>query len=307
MAPLRFEGQLKRFDITIPHDRYATWEDLHKKFIGWCTHFAFQLETGARGYEHWQCRVQLIHKKTCSAVLSELVPAIGGNWSVTSNGVHPGPKAFSYVMKEDSRVEGPWDDTSVLTEKPPLTRQLQKFMEYSFYGWQELAYGLLQQEDDRWIHLWLDPSGNMGKSIFVEFVEYQGVGFEMPPMRHMEDIMQFAHSFPPQKAYIIDMPRGMKKDKLADFYAGLETIKNGVTYDKRYVGKKRRMDRPQILVFTNSLPAFELMSRDRWRVYVMQKDRTAVEYSVRTPQDIKRLESAVAATGFKLTEDVADE
>ena len=70
----------------------------------------------------------------------------------------------------------------------------------------------------------------------------------------MCDIMEFAHSFPAQKAYIIDMPRGMKKDKLADFYAGLESIKNGVTYDKRYVGKKRRMDRPQIMVFTNSLP-----------------------------------------------------
>ena len=39
-----------------------------------------------------------------------------------------------------------------------------------------------------------------------------------------------SHRLPPQKAYIIDMPPGMKKDKLADFYAGLESIKNGVTF-----------------------------------------------------------------------------
>eukprot|EP00966_Prymnesium_polylepis_P154661 3571321-Prymnesium_polylepis.1 len=66
MAPLKFTGQLKRFDITIPRDKYETWEDLHKKLIGWCSHFSFQLEKGDTGYEHWQCRVQLIHKKTYS-------------------------------------------------------------------------------------------------------------------------------------------------------------------------------------------------------------------------------------------------
>ena len=76
------------------------------------------------------------------------------------------------------------------------------------------------------------------------------------------------------------MPRGMKKDKLADFYAGLEAIKNGVTYDKRYVGKKRRMDRPQIFVFTNMLPAFEFMSLDRWRIHVMQPDKSLIEITV---------------------------
>ena len=46
MAPLKFAGQLKRFDITIPRDKYETWEDLHKKLIGWCSHFSFQLEKG---------------------------------------------------------------------------------------------------------------------------------------------------------------------------------------------------------------------------------------------------------------------
>ena len=279
MAPLKFDGQLKRFDVTIPRDKYETWEDLHKKLIGWCSHFSFQLEKGDTGYEHWQCRVQLIHKKTCPAMITNVIPAITGHWSVTSNGVHPGPKQFAYVMKEDTRIDGPWDDTSLIQEKPPLTRQLRKFMDHDFYPWQKTAYDLVQEEDDRWIHLIYDQVGNVGKSILLEFMEYQGVAFEMPPMRHLEDIMEFAHSFPPQKAYIIDMPRGMKKDKLADFYAGLESIKNGVTYDKRYVGKKRRMDRPQVMVFTNTLPVFELMSMDRWRIHVMQPDKTMVERS----------------------------
>ena len=285
MSPLKFEGQIKRFDVTIPRDKYESWEDLHKKLVGWCSHFAYQLEKGESGYEHWQCRVQMIHKRTCKALLTDVVPAIGGHWSVTSNGVHNGPKAFTYVMKEDTRLDGPWDDTSLVTEKPPLTRQLQRFMEHDFYPWQDKCYKLVQEEDDRWIHLVFDEIGNVGKSIFLEFLEFQGLAFEMPPLRHMEDIMEFAHSFPPQKAYIIDMPRGMKKDKLADFYAGLESIKNGVTYDKRYTGKKRRMDRPQVIVFTNTLPAFDLMSKDRWRIFVMQSNHSMDEF---TPDQILR-------------------
>lgn len=288
MSPFKFAGQLKRFDITIPEDKYADWEDLHKKLVGWCSHFCFQKEKGESGYVHWQCRVQLIHKKTQAAMLTEVCPIIQGHWSVTSNGVHPGPKMFCYVMKEDTRIDGPWDDTSLIQEKPPLTRQLRNFMEHDFYPWQKTCHELVQQEDDRWIHLIFDKVGNVGKSVFLEFLEYQGLAFEMPPLRHMEDIMEFAHSFPAQRAYIIDMPRGMKKDKLADFYAGLESIKNGVTYDKRYVGKKRRMDRPQIMVFTNMLPAFEFMSMDRWRIHVMSEDRSLTEY---TAEQAMKLES----------------
>ena len=65
------------------------------------------------------------------------------------------------------------------------------------------------------------------------------------------------------------MPRGMKKDKLADFYAGIEVIKNGVAYDKRYNAKKIYFDRPRVFVFTNMLPCFDLMSKDRWNVWTL--------------------------------------
>lgn len=131
--------------------------------------------------------------------------------------------------------------------------------------------------DDRSIKLVYDTWGCNGKSVFSEWLEYNGWAFEIPPMRSMEDIMQFCFSFQAQKVYLIDMPRGMKKDKLGEFYAGLECLKNGVCYDKRYAGKKRRFDRPQIIVFTNSIPALELMTRDRWEIWSMGQDRALVD------------------------------
>lgn len=300
---LSYDGQLKRFDVTIaasnsiegqvdrprvdrgaqPLDageeergrtlsgKYADWESLHKKLIGWCSKFSFQLEKGESGYLHWQCRVQLIHKKACPSLLRDVVPAIGGHWSITSNGIHDSAKSFNYVLKEDTRVDGPWDDSSHIEEKPPLTRQLIKFMEYDFYPYQGKLLNICQIEEDRWIYRIVCPNGNTGKSIMVEFLEYQGIAFEMPPLRGLEDLMAFAHSFPPKKVYLIDMPRGMNKEKLAEFYSGVETLKNGITYDKRYTGKKRRMDRPQIIVFCNYAGKDVYLSQDRWRNLVIDE------------------------------------
>ena len=46
--------------------------------------------------------------------------------------------------------------------------------------------------------------------------------------------------------YAVDLPRGMNKKGLADFYSGIEVIKKGVAYDKRYSAKKKRFNRPVI-------------------------------------------------------------
>ena len=59
------------------------------------------------------------------------------------------------------------------------------------------------------------------------------------------------------------MPRAMPKWHLAEFYAGLESIKNGCAYDKRYSFKKQRFNRPQILVFSNQMPYFKMLTQDR--------------------------------------------
>ncbi len=98
-------------------------------------------------------------------------------------------------------------------------------------------------------------------------MEYKGIAEEVPPYRLMDDIFQWVCTRPIKPIYIFDMPRGMKKDKLADFYSGIEIIKNGVAFDKRHSAKKIRFNRPRIIVFTNELPVLELMSTDRWKIW----------------------------------------
>lgn len=97
-------SRVYRFDFTISKE--------HANFLeikGWCEEnckkWVFQLEKGKSGYEHYQGRVSLKEKRRLSGIIgrswSEKV-----HWSITSSNC----KGFSYVMKIDTRLDGPWKD-----------------------------------------------------------------------------------------------------------------------------------------------------------------------------------------------------
>lgn len=278
------KSALAMWDFTIPTDKCPDLGHIIKTLNEWAKKWAFQKEFAPTkdeygvvidpkvGYEHWQGRLSLIKKHRGNemiAIFKELLPGV--HWGPTNNVVHKG-QTFNYVMKADTRIDGPWNDFEC-PEPPPLTRQLKAFQELDMYPWQKQVELMVTEEDDRSIKLVIDEIGNAGKSIFAEYLEYEGKAWEIPPFRLMEDIMQCVMSIKNQKAYLVDMPRAMKKDKLSEFYSGLEALKNGVCYDKRYGFKKRRMDRPQVIVFTNKEPCWEYMSLDRWEIWIMGSDK----------------------------------
>ena len=173
---------------------------------------------------------------------------------------------FSVQTKEPTRVAGPWKDEDFM-EKPPMTKRLQKVVNCGLREWQTQVKDLISVYDDRTIIMIVDVEGNCDKSAFAEYMEYEGLAYEIPPMRLMEDIMACCMSIPTQTCYMVDLPIAMKKDKLSDFFSGLECLKNGVMYDKRYKFKKKRIDCPQVIVFSNKYPDKNYLSPDRWEMY----------------------------------------
>ena len=293
MPALDFQNKKTLFDVTIfdNHRKYANANEVIDAAKRLFCKFAFQLEEcPTTKTRHWQFRGALIDRATASQVKKTLAVEFPGNWSLTSSAVHSDARQFNYVMKEPTRVDGPWTDQDVPPPPKQLTPQLELFINGGYHKgeylppsrlpWHTQIMDEIRDFDMRSIIIVFDKQGNSQKSIFLEYMEFEELAFECPPFRNMEDMMQFCYSFDAQKTYFIDMPRGMKKDKLADFYSGIETLKNGVLWDKRYEGKKRRIARPNIVVYTNSLPVFELMSADRWKVLVMQPDKSLREYTI---------------------------
>lgn len=237
-------------------------EDIRDLLKGIAKKYVFQKEQGDGGYLHYQGRLSLIKRRRKPEAIKLFVRA-PNYFEPTCNPEFYRGEAF-YQMKLDTRIEGPWKDTD---EMPVLTRQIQEFLKWKLRPYQVRIYEEASIFDMRKINLIWDTTGNCGKSLLSEYMEYKGLAEEVPPFRLMDDIFQWVATRPIRKCYIVDMPRGMKKDRLGDFYSGIEVIKNGVAYDKRHRATKIRFDRPRIFVFTNTLPQLELMSKDRWVIW----------------------------------------
>lgn len=241
----------------------------------WCKEWVFQLEAGDEtGYKHYQGRCRLIKKRRPCELKTKWHDIMPGIHVTPTSGPAFTQKEFCYVMKADTRIEGPWSSNDV---QKTMTRRLKEFMDREMYPWQKKIIEMAKVYDDRTVKIILDTIGTRGKSTIAEYMEYHDLAYDLPPMLAMEDIMQACMGIPAQKAYIIDMPKGLRKEKLASFYAGIECLKNGVMYDKRYAFKKRRIDCPQIFVFTNHRPDTNLLSKDRWVGYEITVDYDLLE------------------------------
>lgn len=259
------------------HTEHSVAEVLDIVYKKW----TFQKELGKeKNYLHWQGCGSL-HKKqreTETHLIAQLIADTDCSHMsfrpVSSNGRE---KNFieNYCNKRDTRVDGPWHSW----ERPKeITKQLIEFKKFELRGYQKFILDECNNFEMRKIDLIYDKIGNLGKSIFAEYMEFEGLVEEVPPYRLMDDIFQWVYSRPKKKAYFFDLPRGMKKDKLGDLYAGIEIIKNGVCFDKRYQAKKCRFDRPRIFVFTNELPNLNLMSMDRWSIHRVNADYSLSTY-----------------------------
>ncbi len=258
-------------------------DDVHNLLRNHCKKYTFQLESGdTTGNEHYQGRLSL-DKKTAS--WKQLFPDSGISLRPTVTDNIKGP-AF-YCMKEQTRVDGPWTEKDFKIPKRKL-KCIEKMKEKGLYPWQEEILSHLEEYDARTIHVVIDREGNNGKSwIFKWLIHELEAGFIPASCNSPEDLIAFAMCFPDKKTYVVDMPRAMKKTKLSGFYSAIETIKNGILYDKRYHGKMLLMDEPNILVFTNTPPKKMYLSLDRWKMWTIKNNELVIFKYDEIPQASK--------------------
>lgn len=137
------------------------------------------------------------------------------------------------------------------------------------YPWQEKLLELIKKEEDRIVYYIYDPVGNHGKSSFVRYCTVYGHAMSIPPINDSKDLCQAVCSMGESTCYFMDMPRAMPKDKLQSLYAAIEQVKSGTVYDTRYKFKQLLMDPPNVVIFANTMPNTEMLSKDRWIVYTI--------------------------------------
>lgn len=233
------------------------WLDTNGK--KWC----FQLEKGEKtGYVHFQGRISFKEKFRLTAVIKKQ-PFADHHiaWSITSD---ENKDNMFYVMKETTRIDGPWSNETY--EKPAyIPRQIREIP--SLYPWQQDIIEKSKIWDTRHINVIVDVHGNIGKSTLVGYMRAHKLGRKLPPLNDYKDIMRIICDMPTSTTYLFDMPRAMKKDKLGQLYTAIEEVKSGYAFDDRYKFVEKFFDCPNIWIFSNTLPDFDLLSRDRWIVW----------------------------------------
>lgn len=249
-------------------------------------HFIFQQEKGHQtGYLHYQGRLSLIKKARKSEIMKlwkDVFPDVEfPNYFEPTVGA---PKTFDYncyAGKADSRVGDTYTDKDV--EKAYIPRQYRDKLN-NLYPFQKVIFESAKVFEDRVINMIYCEGGNKGKSTIASLCELFGKGIDLPPVNDADKLIQsccdicMSKDIRDPSPVFVDLPRAMNKDRLNGIYTAIEQIKKGKLYDLRYTYKEWWIDSPQIWVFSNIEPDLSMLSKDRWRVWIINEQRELVKY-----------------------------
>lgn len=253
------------YDFTASCDKVGLEElicvldDCSKKWI-------FQKEKGMEtGFEHYQGKLSLKKKDRRSSVIKKWPALCRISPTVTENMGNE-----FYVTKEETRIDGPWSDRERIN-KSYVPRQIREINE--LWDWQQQIVDDANVWNTRNINIVVDRHGGNGKSILKTYVGVHKIGRNLPFVNDYKDIMRMVMDTPKVRLYIVDMPRAISKEKLYQFFSGMETLKDGYAYDDRYEFREEYFDCPNIWIFTNSVPDLNLLSKDRWILWELNNGK----------------------------------
>lgn len=232
--------------------------------------FVFQKEKGEeKGYVHWQGRVSLWKKTTPKNAkfmfLKQMDIKKDYYFAPTCESTTSSGNAFSYVMKAQTRMEGPWSEK----DKPIyIPRQYRKVLR----PWQKAIIDSKSEFDERTIDVIVDVEGNIGKSVCMGIAKVKHKWYIINPFDEGRRIIENTCSMlighdDREPNFIMDVPRALDNSKKASVFAALETIKSGIVSDSRNNYKEWTFDSPRIWVFTNNNIPTKYFTNDRWRFW----------------------------------------
>lgn len=252
------------WDATIYCDKWE-FDELKTWMTTNCKQWAFQKEECPTTKNlHWQCRFSLKEKLRHNGVWNLFAKGVALD-AITPTSNENKTNMF-YVIKNHTRVEGPWTDADKVTYIPKQVKGIE------LRKWQQSIVDKAKVWDTRTINIILDEKGNIGKSTLITYCGVHELAKKIPLANDYKDILRMVHCMPKLGAYFIDMPRAIKKEKLYQFWSAIETIKDGYCYDDRYEFKDEYFDCPNIFVFTNTIPELSLLTRDRWVFWKIEHD-----------------------------------
>lgn len=213
---------------------YVRAKDIHKWIIG--------KETGQGGYEHLQVRLRT------NSTFDELK-----EWFPDAH-IEEASDTWEYERKEGRYITAE-DTTDILKVRFGEPRDYQK-------EWLRCC----EKQGDRGITVVYDRAGNAGKSWLCNYLFETGRGYYVSP--HQKSaigiIQDIAAGYRGEGMAVIDIPRTWQWSD--DLYTCIESIKDGLVKDPRYHPNNRNIRGVKLLIYTNTMPQLDKLSKDRWKI-----------------------------------------
>lgn len=192
-----------------------------------CTRWCFQKEQGESGYIHYQCRAGLKKRARLNGLLIKMREY---GLKVAKKAVSPTSKAvatddyatFSYVMKDDTRVDGPWDDKQ---DRKFKTKKVAYIDANGLKPWQQTVVDMARVWTLRDINILIDRQGNLGKSAFTDWCEFYDHGYGVDMQKNVDEMKHEVYSNPHHKCYFVDMEKAWDKKSQREFWVFIESLK----------------------------------------------------------------------------------
>lgn len=230
-------------------------EDMVAQFIDYflCEEleYIFQLEKAESGMIHFQGVVRYKNPR-------DNWPNIGCHWERCRNW----RSAIKYCSKLDTRIAGPWTNIPGLKFRKTIIDPLKG---KELYSWQKmLKIVLLGEPDERNIYWYWSKKGNMGKTSFCKHMclNYNAVltgGCKKDALFSIANILE-------EKDIDIVFFNISRSEYNGISYAAIESIKDGIFYCGKYESKMCIFNVPHVVVFANSPPEIDKLSKDRWEI-----------------------------------------
>lgn len=281
-----YNNPLYLWDFRINLAEGVTKESIEKILRNTSKHWIYQLEKGETTNKlHYQGRLSLNKRKRKSEILKiikQFEKPILFNYLEPASTNSYGH--WFYVMKEETKIEGPWKDTDEELYVPLEYREIDK-------NWHPFQTQIIQSKDEvkknREVNVIFDPKGNSGKTTLANYLTITQQGLLIPPLAKASDIIQYvcslcmARKTRDPKIVFFDLPRALNKSDLRELFTAVEQIKNGILYDTRYTGKCWVIEPPAIWIFTNKQVDPDMLTRDRWKTWIIDKDKRLASYNAR--------------------------
>lgn len=249
-----------------------------------CKQWVFQRERGLiENKEHYQIRIILSAAQTKCTLLSIFDARLPDIRDLhicpeSNRSLEQGGLSF-YVLKDESRVAGPWSDPSFTAPRPYgwIPDQCASIT-HSPRPWMTTLNAMIADEPHHRAIIWictLHGLGGVGKSLWNLWFEASGTGKwigDGTPTQIKEAVISEGEF----RAYSCDMPKTFSHDnRIGDYINAIETIKNGFIKTSMHGKRKRLMMnmRPHFISFANIMPPYHLLTDGRVHCYTIDPNK----------------------------------